>query len=273
MGVSKQNKTYASRYKTDVSVSQTSNVGFDSTTRVVCSGDGADSALSLSDDVLSVQPVNDDTTGTMLVKNQGGSNILAVDTTNSRVLVGASQVNCMTLFKDFGLFDANMVAGSHHLLDAGNFRHYSGAASLNPTVFGTGASPDLSVTIGANPEIYLTSYWLLSNNITLDEVQIMAACDGDTTMNFHVLSLDVVTGSGSTAGDLSAGVYNAANGSFSEGSPSLSPLTVENDRATITTLTIDTADIDSGKVILATAENVGGTDDVTCQLNIKYHIR
>ena len=102
MGVSKTDKTYASRYKTDVSVSQTSNVGFDSTTRKLCSGDGADSALSLSDDVLSVQPVNDNTTGTMLVKNQGGSNILSVDTTNSKVLMGASQVAANTQYAYFG---------------------------------------------------------------------------------------------------------------------------------------------------------------------------
>ena len=269
----KEGKTYSSFYKNGPQIRQTSNTGVDSTTRILEDGAGQSTSISLSDDVLSVQPVTDNTTGTMLVKNQGGSNILSVDTTNSRVLVGASQVNCMTLFKGFGIWDANMVAGSHHLLDAGNFRHYSGAGSINPKAFGTGASPDTSVTIASDPEIYLTSYWLLSNNITLDEVQIIAACDGDTTMNFHVLSLDVVTGSGSTAGDLSAGVYNAANGSFSAGNPSLSPITVGENEITITTLTIDTADINSGKVVLATAENVGGTDDVTCQLNIKYHIR
>ena len=87
MGVSKTGKPPASYYKSDVSVSQTSNTGFDSTTRVLCSGDGADSALSLSDDVLSVQPVNDDG-NTLLVKNNAGNNILAVDTTNSKVLGG-----------------------------------------------------------------------------------------------------------------------------------------------------------------------------------------
>ena len=101
MGVSKTNKTYAGRYKTDVSVSQTSNVGFDSTTRIMCSGDGADSALSLSDDVLSVQPVNDDG-NTFLVKNNAGNNILSVDTTNSKVLGGASQTALNTQYAHFG---------------------------------------------------------------------------------------------------------------------------------------------------------------------------
>ena len=92
MGVSKENKTYASRYKTDVSVSQTSNVGFDSTSRKLCSGDGVDSALSLSKDALAVKPVDNDGLRTVMVQNASGSIIFAVDTTNSRVYAGASQV-------------------------------------------------------------------------------------------------------------------------------------------------------------------------------------
>ena len=51
MGVSKTSKPYSDRYKTDVSVSQTTNTGFDATTRKLCSGDGADSSMSASDDV------------------------------------------------------------------------------------------------------------------------------------------------------------------------------------------------------------------------------
>ena len=90
-------------------------------------------------------------------------------------------------------------------------------------------------------------------------------------MNFHVMSFDVTTGSGSTAGDLSNGIYNAASGTTDP--DSLSPITVENDRITITTLTIENADINSGKVVFATYENVGTTDDISVQLIIKYHIR
>ena len=61
---SKTGKTPASYYKSDVSVEQSTNVGFDSTTRSIISGDGAKSSMSASDDVLSIQPVNDNTTGT-----------------------------------------------------------------------------------------------------------------------------------------------------------------------------------------------------------------
>ena len=83
-------KTFASYFK-DLFHINNSNSGVDATTRNVKDGLGNSTAISFSDDVLSVQPVNDNTTGSMLVKNQGGSNILAVDTTNSKVLIGASQ--------------------------------------------------------------------------------------------------------------------------------------------------------------------------------------
>ena len=268
---SKTGKAPASYYKSDVSVNQTTNVGFDSTTRLLISGDGASSAASLSDDVLSVQPINDDTTATMIVKNQGGSNILAVDTTNSKVLCGSSQVPALTLNQSFCLSDANAsVAGTHYLLPI-PITDATGASRYVPPAFGTGTNPLTSLTHSADPWAYLPAYWYLQNNITLDEVRILARAEGDTTMNFHVMSFDVTTGSGSTAGDLSNGIYNAASGTTDP--DSLSPITVENDRITITTLTIENADINSGKVVFATYENVGTTDDISVQLIIKYHIR
>ena len=69
-------KTFASFYKNILGLNQSSNTGVDATTRVIHDGAGQSTSVSLSDDVLSVQPINDDTTATMLVKNQGGSNIL-----------------------------------------------------------------------------------------------------------------------------------------------------------------------------------------------------
>ena len=55
---SKTGKAPASYYKSDVSVDQSTNVGFDTTVRSIISGDGSKSSMSASDDVLSVQPVN-----------------------------------------------------------------------------------------------------------------------------------------------------------------------------------------------------------------------
>ena len=39
------------------------------------------------------------------------------------------------------------------------------------------------------------------------------------------------------------------------------------------TLTINTANVNDAKALIVFAENVGGTDDITLQINLKYHLR
>ena len=128
-------KTFASFYKNILSINQSSNTGADATTRVIHDGAGNSTSLSLSDDVLSVQPVNDNTTGTMLVKNSGGNNIFAVDTTNSKVLTGASQVAVNTQYAHFALSSATNTSGSQ-LADT----HYAIPFSAGSIFAGTTAS-------------------------------------------------------------------------------------------------------------------------------------
>ena len=84
------------------------------------------------------------------------------------------------------------------------------------------------------------------------------------------MSYSVVTGSGATAGDLSSGAVLAQTGTADD---DLSPIDIGDDRASNGTLTINTANVDSGKIIIAFVENVGGTQDISIQLNIKYHLR
>ena len=269
---SKTGKTYASFYRNDLAVNQSSNTGVDATTRVVHDGAGNSTSISLSDDVLSVQPVTDDTTGVMLVKNKSGGNILAVDATNSKVLVGRSQIAANTQEKIFAVYDLSTVAGTHYFMSSQPGLSSFGATNawVSPTS-GTGAHPATSQTIGTAQEYILPAYWRVSSNITIDEVSVMAGCDASSTLNFHLMSFSVVTGTGSTAGDLSSGVYNATSGTTDPSS--LSPITVADDRISIATLTIENADVDDGAIIIAHVENVGGTDDVTAQLILKYHIR
>ena len=235
-------------------------------------GDGVATSMNASDDVFSVQPQNDDSVGSLLCKNSGGSNILAVDTTNSLVKVGASQVATNTQEKIFAMYDFSPVAGSHYMMVAQPGLTPSNATTAwVPVVAGTGTHPPTSQDLGSIQEYLIPSYWYVSSNITIDEVRIIAGCDNSSTLNFHLMSYSVVTGTGSTAGDLDNGVYNAASGTTDPSS--LSPITVGDDRISIATLTIENADVDAGKIILAYVENVGGTDDVTAQLILKYHIR
>ena len=252
-------KTFNTYFKNLLGLNQTSNTGVDATTRVVHDGAGQSTSVSLSDDVLSVQPVTDNTTGTMLVKNQGGSNILAVDTTNSKVLMGASQVP-PTLFKDMGLYDFSPTAGYHYPLIANTMHFESAYAGDND--WGNGADPATTLDVSGltAQENAVAVYWYLDNDITLDSVRFMATADGSATLNFHLFAytLDV----SSNLGDLSSGVVHA-NG------------TVDATATTIKTgtFTLDTADIDAGKVVVGFLENATDTSDVSVSFNIKYHIR
>ena len=263
MPISKENRTYASRFKTDVSVDQTTNTGFDSTTRLLVSGDGASSAASLSDDVLSVKPVNDNTTGTMLVQNSGGSNILSVDTTNSLVKAGASQLNTLTLFKEMGLYEFSPSTSGYHYPLIANQMGMQGAEALTfDNDWGNGADPATTLDVSGltDPENAIAIYWYLENNITLDTVRFLARADDTSTLNFHLFAYALDTSS--NHGDLSGGVVHA-NG------------TVDATSTTIKTgtLTLDTADIDANKVVIGFVENSGATHDLSVSFNIKYHIR
>ena len=257
---SKTGKTPASYYKSDVSVEQSTNTGWDSTTRSIISGDGAKSSMSASDDVLQVQPQNDDSVGSLLCKNSGGSNILAVDTTNSLVKVGAGQVSATTLFKEMGLYDFSPTAGYHYPLIANTMHFESAYAGDND--WGNGADPTTSLDVSGltAQENAVAVYWYLENNITLDSVRYMATADGSATLNFHLFAYTLDTSS--NHGDLSAGVVHA------NGTVAATATTIKTG-----TFTLDTADIDAAKVVVGFVENVTDTSDVSVSFNIKYHIR
>jgi len=263
MGVSKTGKTPASYYKSDVSVSQTSNTGFDAIARKLCSGDGADSSMSASDDVFEVQPVNDDTTGTMLVQTSGGSNILAVDTTNSVVKAGASQVNTLTLFKEMGLYEFSPnTAGYHYPLIANRIGLAGAETMTHESDWGNATDPPTTLDVSGltDPENAIAIYWYLENNITLDSVRFMARADDGETLNFHLFSYDLDVST--NHGDLSNGVVNA-NATVDVGAASIKT----------GTFTLDAADINAGKVVIGFVENATSTDDYSVHFNIKYHIR
>ena len=267
MGVSKTNKTYASRYKTDLSVSQATNAGFDTTTRLICSGDGVDSSLSLSDDVLSVKPVNDNTTGTMLVKNNDGDNIFAVDTTNSKVLVGASQVAANINMAYFGINSsdsASLTANTHYPLP---FQASAYSAAVLTTDFGTGTDPDDSFTT-ANTATQFASQivpmiWLLPHNITISSVTSVEGADnatGDTT-RMHLKSFDFTSGSTSC---LANGTLLAHNSDVTNAG---------NEQAYLSTWTVDSANVDADKAILCFLRSDSVNSDYSITVNITYFVR
>ena len=257
-------KTFSSFYKNIFNINQSGNTGVDATTRTVQDGAGNDSAISLSDDVLSVKPVNDDTTGTMLVQTSGGSNILAVDTTNSIVKAGASQVNTLTLFKEMGLYEFSPATSGYHYPLIANRVGMQGEEGLTEDdQWGTGVDPATSLTVSGldDPENLIAVYWYLENNITLDSVRFMARADGTSVLNFHLFAYDV---------DFSTNYGNLSGGEV-HANTTITPTNSAHIRSG--TFTLDEADIDAGKVVIGFVENSSSTNDLSVHFNIKYHIR
>tara|TARA_Y100000310_G_C20580938_1_gene762937 strand:- start:518 stop:1315 length:798 start_codon:yes stop_codon:yes gene_type:complete len=259
-------KTFASYFKNILGINQTSNTGVDATTRTVHDGAGNSTSVSLSDDVLKVQPVNDNTTGTMLVNNQGGSSILKVDTTNSKVLIGAGQVAASTQYAIFGISSPDFIA---ILAD----KHYAvpftggGSAATNDVDFGTGTDPDDSFTT-ADTDTQQASQivpmiWRLPDNITISSVTHIEGGDeaaGDTT-RMHLKSFDFTSGSTSclTNGTLLAHSDDITNAG--------------DEQVYLETWTVDSANVDANKAILCFFRNDSVNSDYSLTVTVKYFIR
>jgi hypothetical protein len=257
----------------DLLQTSNSNSGLSTTIKQITCGDGDVTALSLSTRNVRIDPASDTTT-TFLVRDTDGNSLVTVDSTNDLVKAGIGQHTVNTQFKSFGLWDFSPSAGEHHnlttspMITSASDGDFTG--EVNGSAWGgTGTNPATSLTVASAALELVPSIWLLPVNITLDSIQYIMASDAASTINIHVMQYNLQTGTGSTAGDLSSGAVLAQTGSNSS---SLSPVTTGADRISNGTLTINTADVDSGKAIVLFAE-ASDTDDMTVQVNIKYHLR
>ena len=263
----KTGKTPAETYKNDLSIDQTTNVGVDATTRVVVDGAGNETVIALSDDTLFVKPKNDDTQNAFAVFTNSGDSVFKVDTLNTKVLIGASQISVNTQYAYFGVSSTqalSAVAGTHYLIPFGNIIFSSGAA----IAFGTGGDPLTSYDISANDngDDVAMCLWYVPDAITVDAIHLFvggSAATGDT-VNIHLLSFDIDKGTGAGKGDLSNGVVIA-------GGSDIASLGYEN--IIYQTTSPSSADVAAGKVILATFESAGTNSDYAINMTVKYHVQ
>ena len=257
------NNTFASYFKRIFQISQTTNTGVDAIARNIQTGDGSATSASISDDVFAVQPVNDDTTNTFYVKKQNGNNVLDVDTTNSLVKVGAGQVNATTQYQTFSATSADfsLVALGRHVpiqIVGGTIQ---GIATL-----GTGTNPDTSYTISSTADDIVNSIWYIPDAITIDAIYVWIGADEATgdTLRMHLMSYDVDTSNGSTGGDLSNGVVVADGADITSAG---------NEQAYYQSMTIQSADVASGKILLLTYLCDSVNSDYSINARVKYHIQ
>ena len=267
----KTGKTYSSFYKNDLAINQSSNTGADGVVRTIQDGIGNNTALSLSTRNVSITNTTHNTTSAFVVTNKDGSNILAVDTTNSKILGGASQTALNTNYAYFGIDNTGSTAQTADTHIAIPFQNANAGAtflavgsSTSSSFNDTNPSATIVTTIGAY--VLTQLYWHVVDDITIDAVTWFHGADaatGDSTAA-HLMSYDIDTANGSTGGDLSDG-------------------TVVADGATITNagyeqvyyqaMTVQSANVDAGRVILFTFAADTINSDYSINATVKYHIR
>ena len=255
----------------DILHTNNSNSGLSTTIKQITCGDGDTTALYLSQRNLKIQPSADSTTNSVIYDASGNA-LVTVDSTNDLVKAGIGQHIVNTQFYQFGLFDFSPTSGEHHALINNSWNSegtiYTG--EVNASAWGgTGTNPATSLTLSSASHELVPALWILQQDIALDSIQYILASDAASNINIHVMQYNIISGSGSTAGDLSSGIVLAQTGSSSG---SLSPITTGDNRVSSGTLTINTANVDSGKAIVLFAE-ASDTDDMTVSVNVKYHLR
>ena len=174
-------------------------------------------------------------------------------------------VGAATLYKEFGLFDFSPTAGRHNTMVSMNSVAIQGGESYESNdIGGTGTDPVTSLDVSEDAESVrslMAAMWYVEDNMVIDEIRVIAGADGNQAINFHVMSYDMDISS--NHGDLSSGTLLAHIGS----SISATSTTIKTD-----TLTIDSSSVAAGKIVLAFAEAETGTDDISCQMTIKYHL-
>ena len=261
-----QGNPFSNFYKRILQINQSSNTGVDATTRTIESGDGVSTSLSLSDDVLQVQPQNDDTTGTFLVKNSSGTELLKVDSTNS--LVKALDHNVNTQYATFGINatdSASLTANNHYAIP---YQVNSYSDTSNMPTFGTGTDPATTFTTADSnaqrASDIVPLLWRVPDDITIDEIKHIEGADaatGDTT-RMHLMSYTFTSGSTSC---LSSGavIANTSADNTNAGS----------EQAYLKDWTINTANVDAGKVLLCMFRSDSVNSDLAISVTIKYHLR
>ena len=261
-------KTKAGSYK-DLLQMNNSNNGVDTTTRNVVDGEGTASAINVSDDVLLVQPNNDDTTTAMQVKAKGGTALLSVDTTNSVVKAGVNQDVVNTQYAHFGVINNNsgssgFSSGTHHPLV---FNGHMLADAGNPPSFGTGTDPGTTFTTAeanaTRASDIVSMLWRVPDNITIDEIKHIEGSDtatGDTT-RMHLMSYTFNSGA---TGCLADGTVIANTSADNTNAGSEQPYLKD--------WSIGTADVDAGKVLLCMFRSDSVNSDYTLSVTIKYHL-
>mgnify|MGYP003132461596 CR=1 FL=1 len=268
---------FSSFYKRIVQWTGTTNEGCTTSVKILTDGDGNLSSMQASDDQFVVRPQNDNLTTTFSVQSQAGSAVLVADTTNKKVTIGASQTAANTQYAHFGIsatdtFWAACAADTHYAVPFNAFGAFPTSNIANLAMGSSTSSsfndtnPATSLTISNTAMDIVGTYWYVMDDITIDAVKWLHGADtatGDSTAA-HLMAYTVDTANGSTGGDLSSGVVVADSSTITNAG---------YEQVYYNQMTVQSADVDAGKVILFTFAADTVNSDFSINATVKYHIR
>ena len=256
-------KTLAGSYK-DLLQVDNSNSGVDGNTRRIKDGEGTESVISFSDDILAVQPVNDDTASTFTVNNSSGTSLFFVNTSHTQVQALGNNLNTQYATFSIGSTETSAFADDTH--QAIPFASANFGVLANPPAFGTSTDPATTFTTadsdGARASELLPVLWFVPDAINIDSVTSFEGADqatGDTT-RMHLFSYTFTSGSTSA---LSSGTLLAHNSDVTNAG---------SEQIYKTSWTVDSAAVASGKVILAFFKSDSINSDYSISITVKYHL-
>ena len=257
------NKSIASTYG-DILQVDNSGSGRTANGTAVKDGLGQSTALTLGQNKAKITP-SSNSTDTLVVENAAGADLLVVDSTNSLIKAGTTNTYVNTQIKEFGVFDFSPTADIHYPMVA--MTGLDSASNTDwqaVTGFGSGTDPAGTLTVSSGAENMVPVLWYVPVAITIDEVRVIASTDASDTLNFHLFSYTMATGTSSGAGDLSSGALLAHNSDVTNAG---------NEQAYLSTWTVDSANVDANKAILCFFRSDSISSDFSVVVTVKYFLR
>jgi len=253
-------KSPANTYKSLLKVADETN-GVSGSASQIEDGEGTSTCLQISTTVAHFKPASD-VNAALKVERANGDDLLTVDTNNSLVKVGTSQVSATTQLLTFNAYRiVPASAGTHYFVGLPTGEYQSHNVEISN---GTGTDPSVSKDAGTTTQYLANFIFPVPYNITIDACKALISShqDTDITVNTHLMSFDMVNDGTTNDGNLTNGTVLADGQATSV------------DRSVIKTLdyTIQSSSVTSGKVIACFVENETNTDYINIQVQVKYHI-
>ena len=257
-------KSPADTYK-DLLEIDNSNSGVGAVVKAIKTGNGALTSTSISDRALKVISNTDNGSAFSVTDSEGGVK-LVVDTTNSQVKALGNHIN--TQYASFGVSSndsASFSANTHHPLPFTTMAIGSSSVQDNIT-FGTSGEPATSFTtadaVTTDASLIVPVMWYVPDNISIDGVTSLEGFELSSTLTTRMHLYSYTFTSGSTSA-LTSGTLLAHNSDVTNAG---------SEQAYLSTWTVDSASVASGKVILAFFRMDSSTDNPSVSITVKYHL-